>query len=171
MVRGFEKTGTGFEARWKMLEAARLRLRGAHSQQEIIAVVRQMARAICSADGVTFVLRDGDKCHYVEEDAIAPLWRGQRFPLTACISGWAMINGKTAAIEDIYVDNRIPHDAYRKTFVKSLVMVPVRAYGEVAAIGAYWADQRELSVQEIAVIEALADAVGEALKIATSEAA
>jgi len=166
LVRGMGRTGTILDARWKLLNAARDWLEAAGSLDAIIDIVRQSARSICSADGVAFVLRDGDKCHYVEEDAIGTLWRGQRFPLTACISGWAMLNGKTAVIEDIYADDRIPHDAYRRTFVKSLVMVPVRAQGAVAAIGAYWADQRHFVVQEIAVIEALADAVGDAMKIA-----
>jgi len=154
------------DARWKLLKVAEAKLERTTTLEEAIDVVRQSARAICSADGVTFVLRDADKCHYVEEDAIAPLWKGQRFPLTACISGWAMLTGKTAAIEDIYADARIPHDAYRKTFVKSLVMVPVRTDGPVAAIGAYWADKRNFLVQEVAVIEALADMVGNALKTA-----
>ena len=31
--------------------------------------------------------------------------------MTACTSGWAMLNGKTAVIPDIYLDDRIPHDA------------------------------------------------------------
>src|SRR3569832_90964 len=158
--------GAGFDARWKLLKAAEAKLEHTRSLVDAIGVVRQSARAICSADGVTFVLRDGDKCHYVDEDAIAPLWKGQRFPLTACISGWAMLNGKPAAIEDIYVDARIPHDAYRKTFVKSLVMVPVRTDGPVAAIGAYWADKRSFLIQEVAVSEALADMVGNALRTA-----
>src|SRR5262245_61566884 len=62
---------------------------------EIMAVVCQGARMLCGADGVTFVRRDGDLCHYVDEDAISPLWKGQRFPMRACISGWCMIQGET----------------------------------------------------------------------------
>ncbi len=117
-----------FDVRWRLLEAARDRIAVAETLETLIEVVRGTARAVCSADGVTkaFVLRDGDKCHYVEEDAIGPLWKGQRFPLETCISGWAMLNSKTVAIRDIFADDRIPHDAYRATFVKSLVMVPVR---------------------------------------------
>lgn len=157
-------TNPVIDIRWRLLQAFRELLGYATTLQEVMEIVRNSARSICSSDGVTFVLREGDKCYYAEEDAISPLWKGQRFPLTACISGWAMLNGKTAAIEDIYLDSRIPHDAYRKTFVKSLVMVPVRADAPVAAIGAYWAERRSFTQQDIATIEALADAVGEALK-------
>ena len=152
-----------FDVRWRLLEAARDRIAVADTLDSLIEVVRTTARAVCAADGVTFVLRDGDKCHYVEEDAIGPLWKGQRFPLQTCISGWAMLNSKTVVLKDIYADERIPHDAYRKTFVKSLVMVPVRTVAPVAAIGAYWRDHKNFTMQEIATIEALADAVGEAM--------
>jgi hypothetical protein len=80
------------DARWRLLEAAKDRIAVAETLDSLIEVVRTTARAVCRADGVTFVLRDGDKCHYVEEDAISPLWKGQRFPLETCISGWAMLN-------------------------------------------------------------------------------
>src|SRR6201986_1009477 len=93
---------------WKLLEAASERLKLTTSLWEIVEIVRATARSIVAADGVTFVLRDGDKCHYVEEDAISPLWKGQRFPMEACISGWAMRNSKTAVLKDIYLDDRIP---------------------------------------------------------------
>src|SRR4051812_9128359 len=78
-------------------------------------VVRRAARRLTGADGATFVLRDGAQCYYADEDAIAPMWKGQRFPLSACISGWAMLNRRPVVIADVYADDRIPHDAYRKT--------------------------------------------------------
>src|SRR4029453_8196129 len=65
-------------------------------------IVRRSARQLTGADGATFVLRDGDKCHYADEDAITPLWKGQQFPMSACISGWAMIPRQPAVIPDIY---------------------------------------------------------------------
>ena len=102
--------GTGFDARWKLLRAAEAKLEHTKTLGDAIDVVRQSARAICSADGVTFVLRDGPDCHYVDEDAIAPLWKGLRFPLEACISGWVMEHRQSAVIEDIYADPRIPHE-------------------------------------------------------------
>ena len=105
-------------------------------------ITTQAARTLLQADGITFVLREGDLCYYAAEDAISPLWMGRRFPLDACISGWCMIEGKTAVIADIYQDPRIPHDAYRPTFVRSLAMVPVRLKDPVAAIGAYWSYKR-----------------------------
>src|SRR3569832_1787944 len=126
------------DPRWKLLDAARERLAAARSLDEVSAVVRSTARGVASADGVTFVLRDGDRCHYVEEDAVGPLWKGQKFPMSACISGWCMLNGETAALTDIYLAPRIPQDASRPTFVKSLVMTPVGCVGSVVAFGAFW---------------------------------
>ena len=150
--------------RLKLLEAAMDRLGAANTLDEIIAIVRSTARSVCSADGVTFVLRDNGKCHYIEEDAIGPLWKGQKFPMETCISGWCMTNSATAAIEDIFQDPRIPHDVYRKTFVNSLVMVPVGGEEPVAAMGTYWRDKRAFTGQDVATVETLAAAVSAAMR-------
>ena len=132
--------------------------------QDVAAVVRSAARRISGADGVCFVLRDHDQCWYLDEDAIGPMWKGQRFSMTACISGWTMLNGQTAVIPDIYADDRIPHDAYRPTFVKSLVMTPVRPKDPIAAIGAYWATGQTPSVDTVLKLEAMARATAAAIE-------
>lgn len=139
-------------------------LRQAAQREAVIEAVRSTARFICNADGVTFILRDGDLCHYVEEDAIGPLWKGQRFPMSACISGWSMLHAETAVIEDIYADPRIPHDAYRPTFVRSLIMTPAGADSPAAAIGAYWREKKKFQQPEIAAVKTLGYLIGEALK-------
>ena len=125
--------------------------------ETIIHVVRTVARKLTGADGATFVLRDNDFCFYVDEDAISPLWKGQRFPMSACISGWSMLNKKCALIPDIYQDNRIPVEAYRPTFVKSLVMVPIRSLDPIGAIGNYWAEKHDPTPEEIELLQSLAD--------------
>lgn len=130
----------------------------------VTAIVRRAARTLTGAHGATFVLRDGDLCHYADEDAISPLWKGQRFPLNACISGWTMVNRQPAVIEDIYADPRIPSDAYRPTFVKSLVMVPIRREAPVGAIGNYWAVPHKASPEEVKVLQALADSTSVAME-------
>lgn len=157
------------DPRWRMLQTARRKLAFAHSLEDIAAIVRSDARAIAGADGVTFVRGEGSRCHYFDENAIEPLWKGRRFPMNVCISGWAMMNGKSAAIEDIYADPRVLHEAYRSTFIKSLIMVPVRTTAPVAAIGAYWRTQRSFTEDDVAAIEAMADAVG--LAMSTAQAA
>jgi diguanylate cyclase (GGDEF)-like protein len=127
-------------------------------------VVRQGARRLAHADGATFVLRDGDQCFYADEDAIAPLWKGQRFPMEACISGWVMLHHRSAVIPDIYADDRMPHDAYRPTFVRSLVMVPIRSQMPVGAIGVYWAREHRPSEETTRVLQALADSTALAIE-------
>jgi len=139
------------------------RLTAAESRAQAIETIRATARSICGSDGITIVLREGEFCHYVEEDAIAPLWKGQRFRLNACISGWSMRNAQTAVIEDVFADPRIPHDAYRPTFVKSLIMTPIGEGKPVAAIGAYWQEKRNFSSSEIATIKTLSLIIGKAL--------
>jgi two-component sensor histidine kinase len=137
-------------------------LASARHAEDVAHVVRTAARQLSGADGVTIVLKDGDQCHYLDEDAVGPLWRGRKFPLTACISGWAMLNRQTVVIEDIYLDDRIAHDAYRPTFVRSLVMTPVRPDEPIAAIGAYWSEVRRPTEEEVANLALIARATATA---------
>lgn len=146
------------------LVAAVRELSMARSMDQIAAIVRGAARELNGADGATFVLRDGDLCYYFDEDAVSPLWKGRRFPMATCISGWVMLHREPAVIEDIYRDPRIPADAYRPTFVKSLVMVPVRRDAPVAAIGNYWARPHAAAPEEVEAIQALADSTSVAIE-------
>jgi GAF domain-containing protein len=130
----------------------------------VTAIVRRTARAIAASDGASFVLRDGDLCYYVDEDAIAPLWKGQRFPMSSCISGWVMLNRQPVIIPNIYADSRIPHDAYRPTFVHSLAVVPIRTLAPIGAIGVYWSAQYTAAEDELQLLAALADSTAVALE-------
>jgi hypothetical protein len=141
------------------------RLSQARDVATVQDIVRRAARRLTQADGATFVLCDGDRCHYVDEDAIGPLWKGQKFPMSACVSGWAMINRSTAVIEDVFADDRVPHNAYRATFVKSMVMVPVRGGSDpLGAIGTYWATPHRPTEDEVKLLEALAGTTAVALE-------
>lgn len=123
----------------------------------IATIVRKAARDLTGADGATFILRDGDLCHYADESAIEPLWKGQRFPISTCISGWVLTHRTPLVIENIYQDPRIPENLYRPTFVKSLVLVPIRTDNPIGAIGSYWAKTRKASPFEIDLLQALAN--------------
>lgn len=153
----------GLRASFVLVEAVQA-LSGARDAGAVQEVVRHAARELVGAQGATFVLRDGEFCSYVEEDAIEPLWKGQRFPLEQCVSGWAMLNRDAAVIPDIYADERVPHDAYRPTFVKSMVMVPIRRSDPIGAIGTYWSTTRQPSAAEIDLLQALADSTAIALE-------
>lgn len=133
----------------------------------IAAIVRHAARELTGADGATFILREDNNCYYVDEDAISPLWKGMRFPMKTCASGWVMEHAQPLLIENIYKDPRIPQDAYRPTFVKSLAMVPIRRSAPIGAIGNYWAKHHTPSDEVIAVLQALADTTSVALENAT----
>lgn len=140
------------------------RLAGARSQAEVIEALRTNARNLAGADGICIVLRDNGKCHYIEEDAIGPLWKGGKFPMETCISGWAMFNNQTVVIPDVFVDDRIPHAIYRQTFVKSLVMVPIGVDEPIAALGAYWSKNYHAPKEVVETLETLARAAATALE-------
>ena len=146
-----------------LLASCRIRLADATTLQEVIDVVRVGARALLAAQGATFVLRDGDQCFYADEDSIAPLWKGQRFPIEQCISGWAMLHGAPAVVPDITVDPRIPQEAYRATYITSLVMVPIRRRDPVGAVGVYWSGRHAATGSEVVDLEELAEMAADRL--------
>jgi signal transduction histidine kinase/CheY-like chemotaxis protein len=140
------------------------RLSLARNLQSIMDIIRHSARNLVGADGASFILRDGDNCFYAEEDALAPLWKGRRFPMSSCVGGWAMLNRQPAVIKDIYQDARIPHEAYRPTFVKSLAMMPIRTLAPVGALGVYWARPHRATSEEVELLQALADSTAVAME-------
>jgi GAF domain-containing protein len=131
--------------------------------EDVQGVVKVAARQLADSQGSTFVLLDGQQCYYADEDSISPLWKGQRFPVSDCISGWAMMHRETVVIRDIRLDERIPQQAYRPTFVRSLAMVPMLGPEPLGAIGAYWS--RPVAPQPVVVtaLERLADLAATAL--------
>jgi signal transduction histidine kinase len=136
----------------------------ADSLARVTSVVARAVRELTGADGATFVLREDEQCYYVDESAVGPLWKGSRFPLTACVSGWSMLHRETVVIRDIYADDRVPHDAYRPTFVASLCMAPVRSSDPIGAVGAYWAIEHVPTPDQVRQLEVLANSAAVALE-------
>jgi signal transduction histidine kinase len=131
---------------------------------EIQTLVVRAARDIAGAQGSTFISREGGQYYYAEEDAISPLWKGQRFPLSACAAGWVLSHGEFVAIDDISTDSRIQLEKYRSTFVKSFVLIPLRPALSLGAIGVYWADRHRVSSNEVELLQVLANAAVGALE-------
>jgi two-component sensor histidine kinase len=146
-----------------LLEAIE-KLAGAGGMDDVVASLRTMTRRLIGADGIAVILREDEQCWYVEEDAMGPLWKGQKFPLTSCISGWAMLHKQTVVIEDVREDPRIPQEFYRDTFVRGLLMVPVRSADPIGAIGAYWSDPYRASRWQVGTLERLARATATAME-------
>ena len=140
------------------------KLAGAGAMDDVVAILRATARRLIGADGIAVILREDEQCWYVEEDAMGPLWKGHKFPLASCISGWAMVNKATVAIEDVREDARIPQELYRNTFVRSLLIVPVRSADPIGAIGAYWSDCYRATREQVEIVERLARATATAME-------
>lgn len=139
-------------------------LSSAKNIEHLQQIVTTSARKLTGADGATIIFRDADQCYYADEEAISPLWKGKRFPMESCVSGWVMLNNEKAVITDIYADARVPLDAYLPTFVKSMVMVPVNTREPVGAIGIYWKEVCNPSTQEVNLLESLADATARSIE-------
>jgi two-component sensor histidine kinase len=152
------------QARSATLLEAIEQLAGAGGMDDVVATLRATTRRLIGADGIAVILREDEQCWYVEEDAVGPLWKGHKFPLASCISGWAMLHKESVVIEDIRRDGRIPQDLYKDTFVRSLLMVPVRSDDPIGAIGAYWSDRYRATGEQVETLERLARATATAME-------
>lgn len=152
------------EERSRFLVEAIEKLAGAGEIDDVIAILRATARRLIGADGIAVILREHEQCWYVEEDAMGPLWKGHKFPLASCISGWAMLHRQTVIIDDIRSDPRIPQQLFRDTFVRSLLMVPVRSNDPIGAIGAYWSECYRATDEQVHTLERLARATATAME-------
>lgn len=155
---------TRFSTPLATLSKALAKIARARTAEMAIETIRDTARSLIGCDGITIIFKDGDLCHYVEENAIGPLWKGQRFPACACVSGWSMINRESAVIPDVTKDDRISYEHYARTFVRAMAMTPVRLENPIGAIGAYWSQPYTPSEWEVEVLEALAEAAATAFE-------
>jgi diguanylate cyclase (GGDEF)-like protein len=124
---------------------------------QVQRIVNAAARQMTGSDGATFFQREGKFGHFVDEDAIAPLWKGMRVPLDHCIEGWAMLNRQPVLSRDITADERLDPSVFEGTFVRSLIVVPIRVLEPVGAIGVYWAAVNGPSDDDLRLMVRLAD--------------
>lgn len=152
-----------FETMADMIEVSQI-LAAARNMDTIIDIVRKSARKLTGSDGASFILRDGDQCYYADEDAIQTLWKGSRFDANICVSGWAMRNHAVVIIPDIFKDERVPHSIYEPTFVRSMLIVPIRTNDPLGAIGCYWSNNHEVSPFHVRLIQILANITATAME-------
>lgn len=149
---------------WPEIGLLRAELASADRLEDVQHKIKVTARRVADSQGSTLVLLDGDYCYYADEDSMSPLWKGQRFPAVHCVSGWAMIHRTTVVIPDIRSDERVPQEAYRPTFVRSLVMAPILAPEPIGAIGVYWSRPERPTTEVAKALESLAEVAAEELR-------
>ncbi len=145
------------------LTAAIDRVSAATTTAEVIAALAATARGVVGSDGICIVERIGDEVEYLTEDAISPLWAGQRFPVAMCVSGQALTTRAPIFIPDIMADRRVPLNAYLATFVRSMAVVPIGTDAPRFALGAYWRAARPIAPIALDRIGRLASAGAAAL--------
>lgn len=147
---------------WRLIQTTQ-ELATKRNLDELAAMVSASAREMLMADGGTLVLLEESKTHYIDESAVSPLFKGQRFPAQQCICGWAINNNSAVAIEDVHEDDRIARDAYRNSFVTSLLAVPIRTNPPRGSIAVYWSDKHKATDVEVELLESLASSTAVAM--------
>ncbi|MCX9148697.1 PAS domain S-box protein [Erythrobacter sp. WG] len=159
-----EEAGGTPRASLMLLVRAVQDLAGARSLDEVVSTLRATTRAAIGADGIAIVLREGDVCHHVAEDAPSRLWAGQRFPIEECISGHAMLGGAVIAVPDVRAETRLPQAVYRATFVRGMAVAPIGAPRAGAALCAYWAKPGAIGEGTLEALQTLAGAAATAIE-------
>ncbi len=134
-----------------------------HDMNSLAHLVSTAAQLLVSADSTVFALREDDKVRCVAEQAAVPFFRDMVIPLTMGVSGWTITNRQAVAIDDISVDSRISKELYKNSGICSQIMVPIRQEDPVGAVGAFWNTPHSATPDEIALLQALADAAAVAL--------
>ena len=159
-----EEDARRLAARLERLTQAVQSLAAARDVGSVTDVVCSAARALTGADGATLVLREGDYCRYMNEDAIAPPWKSRLVPMSDCISGWVMRSGKPAVVPNVCLDDRLDREIFLPASVKGLAMVPMGAEAALGAVGTYWAERHTATPDDISILQALADSTSIALE-------
>ncbi|MGW0231958.1 GAF domain-containing protein [Actinopolymorpha singaporensis] len=140
------------------------RLEGCETLDELQTQVCLLARELLDATGATLVLVDGDKSHHVAEDSAFSLWLDCRFPLTQCLSGWAILHATTAVSPDVHNDQRTCREEDLPVPVHSAIMSPLGGEAPFGAIGACWTRAGVPNAQLVATLEKVATLTTVALR-------
>lgn len=151
--------------RWTLVGDALQQMLQAPTITDAVAIVRDVARAIAKADGITIVERIGAETDYLAEDTIEPLWAGLQFPIDKCLAGRAMTEERTVLVSDITQVENIPLNVYLATFIRSLVAVPIGDAPPTHAICAYWKETAPIDDDTLALMEALGRSMGAAFTV------
>lgn len=126
--------------------------------EDITSTLKTAAKRLIHCDASSIIIRVDEDCHYIDEDSEQPLWKGMRFPLNNCITGWAILNGSTAIIPDIYDDARVPAELYRHTSIQSMMVAPLKNKNmQGGAISVYWNKRHSPSSAEVHILNTLTD--------------
>jgi diguanylate cyclase (GGDEF)-like protein len=126
------------------------------------------ARSLAGADAAVLVLREGDQCRFVEEDADRPLWKGRCLPLKDDVAGWALLEGRDKFVADLEAEPRLATAWYRPSALRSAAVIPFP--GAAAAIGLYWNELHDADADDLdplrQLARAAAGAIGQAQRLA-----
>jgi diguanylate cyclase (GGDEF)-like protein len=100
---------------------------------------------------------DGGFAFYAEEDGATPGWRGRRIPLERCLAGWCVSQRRSAVIEDVGADIRLPVAPYWSTPVAAVTMVPIRSSDPLGAFACYWTAPHGSTAEDVSLLQGLAD--------------
>lgn len=140
----------------------------AEALADVAEVVERATRLLTGADGATFTLRNHDSESYLNDQHLAALSNGQEPPLDDGVHGECMSSQAPIIIPDIDADPRKIQEIFTDTTVKSLLVIPI-SETPIGTIGAYWSEKHDPTIDEVKLLQSLADSASRTLQNINSQ--
>jgi len=125
---------------------------------------------LTGADGAVVELLEEDSIVYRSASGLAEAQLGLRLPVANSLSGLVLTSRSAAVCTDSETDDRVNRAACRKVGLRSMVIVPLIAGDEAAAVmKLVWRDARAFNDGEVEIAQLLANMTAMLMQRATQE--
>jgi len=136
----------------------------AHELSEVYHTAVSAARRLTDAESSAMIIKEGDTCQCVDEDASEPLLKGQKVSQGDCIADYVLSSGKPMIVEDMEKDLQITKEPFKNIQVKSLAIFPIHSQVTLGAMALLWRESYSFKTDETRLIETLLDAASQAIE-------
>ncbi len=148
------------------------RLQGPADPRQVMELIADNIRAVVRWDSITIYQLDreaGLRVPVLARDTYADLILAERSPITAGLTGWAILHNEAVLANDAHLDPRAQTVAGTPDEAESLAIVPLRAHGEVIGtlnVGRLGGPEAHFSADEFELIQLFAAQASLALQTA-----
>ncbi len=125
----------------ELLDVQQVMATASLDETRVIELIVERARSLTGADASVLELVDGAEMVYVGVAGAAEPYLGLRLPIDGSASGLSISAGLTLRIADTWIDGRVNQEACRRVGARSMLIVPLRAEGDLAGVLKIYADR------------------------------
>ena len=131
--------------------------------EAVVSEVCRAARQISGSDAAVLVVREGEFCHVLGEDSVAPHGKGRCYPLKDSVASLVIGNKQPIMLDDMD-DPRVSPIIARTGSMKSSAVVPMGKPEPIGILANLWRGRHRPTDDELKLMGMLADAAAVALE-------